>query len=59
MLQRLPLSITEDVTETKIGNLDHDRAIPSLCCLSLAEDVGRLQVIVTDGRMLTVEERQS
>ena len=48
-------SLTKDVTDTKVGNLDPD----STLSISLAEDVGRLQVIVEDCRMLTMEERQS
>ena len=46
--------LTEDVTDTKIGYLDIDKTVNSW--FTPAEDVGRLQVIVADRRMLTVEE---
>ena len=44
--------LTEDVADTKVSNLDPDFTILT----RLAEDVGGLQIIVEDGRMLTVEE---
>ena len=45
--------LTENVTDTKISYLDIDHTIHSI---TPAEDVGRLQVVVADGRMLAVEE---
>ena len=47
---------TQNVTDTKVSNLDVNKTIIRA---SLAEDVGRLEVVVKNGRMLTVEERQS
>ena len=48
--------LTEDVTDTKISNLDLDGTFTSYRMFGPAEDVGGLQVVVADGRMLTVEE---
>ena len=52
-------SLTENVTDTKICNLDDDITIHSLLWFSPAEDVSGLQIIVEDGRTLSVKECQS
>ena len=48
--------ITQDIADTEISNLDSNGTINSWLRFSFTENVRRLEVIVEDGRMLTVEK---
>ena len=53
---RICLYLTQDIADTEISNLDSNGTINSWLRFSFTENVCRLEVIVEDGRMLTVEE---